>query len=168
LADAQPPLASLEGQGMKKRPSKFISVILVIAVILILTFLPGPLLDRLFLPWAFDRADHPALPGVWVGSLTTATGHQHGVFLEMYLPEPKGQSGLSRDWRSAPYGEVEGTLRMCDEHGQVRSYTIDGNPEDREASHLRSDGTVNVSLHRSIRSSSCSTGLGCGQQRPGL
>ena len=118
---------------MQKRPSKFISAILVIGVILIISFLSGPLLDRLFLPWAFERTDHPALPGVWVGTLTTATGRPHGVILEMYLPEPKGKR---RDWRSDPYGEVEGTLRMCDERGQVRSYTIEGEPEDREASRL--------------------------------
>jgi hypothetical protein len=121
---------------MKKRPSKFISVILVIAVILILTFLPGSLLDRLFLPWAFDRTDHLPLPGVWVGTLTTATGRQSGVVLEMYLPEPKGRKGLRRDWRNAPYGELEDTLRMCDESGLVRSYTIEGNPEDRKASRM--------------------------------
>jgi hypothetical protein len=92
---------------MNKRPSTFIGTILVIAVILAVTFLSGPLLDRLFLPWAFDRADHPALPGVWVGILTTATGGQRGVVLEMYLPEPKGRRSLRRDWRNAPYGEVE-------------------------------------------------------------
>lgn len=118
---------------MQKRPSKFISAILVIGVILIITFLSGPLLDRLFLPWAFERTNHPALPGVWAGTLTTATGRPHGVILEMYLPEPKGKR---RDWRSDPYGELAGTLRMCDEHGQVRSYTIEGEPEDREASRL--------------------------------
>ena len=120
---------------MKKRPSNFIPTILVILVILAITFLAGPLLDRLFLPWAFESADHPALVGGWVGTLTTTTGDQRGVILEMYLPEPKGR-GLRRDWRSAPYGEVEGTLKMCAEDGQMRLYTIEGNPEDREASRL--------------------------------
>ena len=121
---------------MKKQPSKFTAMIIVIGLILAITFLAGPLLDRLFLPWAFESADHPALPGIWVGTLTTATGGQRGVVLEMYLPEPKGRRGLRRDWRNAPYGELEGTLQMCSEDGQVRSYTIEGNPEDRQASRL--------------------------------
>lgn len=121
---------------MKKQPSKFTAMIIVIGLILAITFLAGPLLDRLFLPWAFESADHPALPGIWVGTLTTATGKQRGVVLEMYLPEPKGRRGLRRDWRNAPYGEVEGTLQMCGEDGQMRSYTIEGNPDDRQATHL--------------------------------
>jgi hypothetical protein len=121
---------------MKKQPSKFTAMIIVIGLILAITFLAGPLLDRLFLPWAFESADHPALPGIWVGTLTTATGGQRGVVLQMYLPEPKGRRGLRRDWRNAPYGELEGTLQMCSEDGQVRSYTIEGNPEDRQASRL--------------------------------
>jgi hypothetical protein len=54
----------------------------------------------------------------------------------MYLPEPSGRRGLRRDWRNSPYGEVEGTLQMCAEDGQMRSYTIEGNPEDREASRV--------------------------------
>src|SRR5690349_13140732 len=122
--------------AMKKQPSRFIALTITFGLILAVAYLSGPLLDRLFLPWAFESAGHPALPGVWIGSLTTATGHQHGVFLEMYLPEPKGRRGLRRDWRSNPYGEVAGTLRICDEHGKIRSYTIEGSPEDREASHL--------------------------------
>src|SRR5215217_8015876 len=121
---------------MKKRPNRFTVVILVIVVIVALNFLPGLLFDLLFLPWAFASAGHPALPGVWVGSLTTATGRQHGVVLEMHLPEPKGRRGWVRNWRSAPYGELEGTLQMCDAEGQVRSYTIGGNPDNREASRL--------------------------------
>ena len=120
---------------MKKRPN-FISLILVIGIILAIAFGAGPLLDRLFLPWAFERADGPALPGVWVGSLTTTTGHQHGVILEMYLPEPKGRRGLRRDWRTNPYGELAGTLRMCNASGLVRSYTIEGSPDDRNASRM--------------------------------
>ena len=60
----------------------------------------------------------------------------YGVIIEMYLPEPKGRRGLRRDWRSAPYGEVKGTLQMCGEDGQMRSYTIEGNPDDRQATHL--------------------------------
>jgi hypothetical protein len=121
---------------MKKRPSQVIGAIVVLIIILAITFLAGPSLDRLFLPWAFERADRPALIGVWVGTLTTASGDQRGVMLELVLPEPSGRRGLRRDWRSAPYGEVEGTLQMCAEDGQMRSYAIEGNPEDREARRL--------------------------------
>jgi hypothetical protein len=116
---------------MKKRPSSFVSLIILIAIMLGVTFLSGPLLDRLFLPWAFGSDGHPALPGTWVGTLTTATGRQQGVVLAMYLPVPKGRRGLRRDWRSDPYGELEGTLQMCNGSGRVRSYTIEGELDDR-------------------------------------
>jgi len=121
---------------MKKQPSKFTAMIIVIGLILAITFLAGPLLDRLFLPWAFESADHPALPGTWVGTLTTATGGHRGVVLELYLPAPTGRRGLRRNWRGAPYGELGGTLRMCNGSGRVRSYTIEVNPDDRQATHL--------------------------------
>jgi hypothetical protein len=120
---------------VKKRRATFIPMLLVIAVGLAITFLAGPLLDRLLLPWAFESADHPALPGTWVGMLTTATGGQRGVVLQLYLPEPEGRRGV-RNWRGAPNGEVGGTLQMCSADGQVRAYTIEGEPEDREASRL--------------------------------
>jgi hypothetical protein len=121
---------------MKKRPSSFISLIILIAVVLGVALLAGPLLDRLFLPWAFGSDGHPALTDTWVGTLTTATGRQQGVVLEMYLPEPRGRRGLRRDWRNDPYGELEGTLRMCNGSGGVRSYTVEGEPDDRQATHL--------------------------------
>lgn len=87
---------------MKKRASGFIRLILVIAAIAAAAFLPAPLLDRLFLPWAFARADRPALTGSWVGSLTTATGRPRGVVFELRLPEPEGEGGLVRDSRRDP------------------------------------------------------------------
>lgn len=117
---------------MKKQPSKSVALIIVVVLILAIAFLSGPLLDRLFLPWAFASADHPALPGTWVGTLTTATGRKHGVFLTMYLPEPTNRRG-TRDWRTNPYGELAGTLQMCNDDGLVRSYTIEGSPNDRDA-----------------------------------
>jgi hypothetical protein len=121
---------------MKERFYSFIGWILVIAAIFAITFLSAPLLDRLFLPWAFEHNDRPALTGRWVGSLTTATGRPRGVVFELRLPEPKGEDGLVRDWRSAPYGELEGIARVCDERGQVRAYTLEGEPENRQATRL--------------------------------
>jgi hypothetical protein len=121
---------------VKKRRASFIPLIIVIGFGLAVTFLGGPLLDRLLLPWAFAGDDHPALPGTWVGMLTTATGGQRGVVLELYLPEPSGRRNMTRDWRGDPYGEFKGTLQMCGADGQLRSYTIEGEPEDREASRL--------------------------------
>ena len=121
---------------MKKRAYGFIGWIVIIVAVIVFTILPGPLLDRLFLPWAFEHADRPALTGSWVGSLTTATSRPLGVVLELRLSEPEGEDGLVRDWRSAPYGGLEGTARICDEHGEVRSYTIEGEPENRQATQL--------------------------------
>lgn len=120
---------------MKKRSSRFM-LILTIAAAVAISVLAPQLLDRLFAPWAFENDGRPALTGSWVGSLATATGKPRGVVLEIILSEPKGRGGLVRDWRSAPYGEFDGTARMCDERGQVRSYTIEGEPKDRHATHL--------------------------------
>lgn len=119
---------------MKKRSSMLAGVLFLITVGL--TLLAAPLLDRLFAPWAFEHTGRPALTGRWVGKLTTATGQTYGVLLELLLPEPKGRAGLVRDWENAPYGEIAGTALSCDEHGQVRAYTIDGEPEDRQARHI--------------------------------
>jgi hypothetical protein len=121
---------------MKKRANTFIRLILIVSALVAVAILPAPLLDRLFLPWAFARADRPALTGTWVGSLATATGRPRGVVFELRLPEPQGEGGLVRDWRSAPYGELEGTARVCDERGQVRAYTLEGEPENRQATRL--------------------------------
>jgi hypothetical protein len=119
---------------MKKRSYALAGLTLLLAVAI--AFLSGPLLDRLFAPWAFEHNGRPALTGSWVGLLTTATGQSHGVLLELLLPEPKGEEGLVRAWREAPYGALGGTARVCDQRGQVRSYTIEGEPEDRQATHL--------------------------------
>lgn len=109
-------------------------VILIITVGL--SFLAGPVFDRLFAPWAFEQAGRPALTGRWTGQLTTGTGRTHGVLLELVLPEPRGRGGLVRDWEGAPYGEIAGTARVCDERGQIRVYTIEGEPEDRRATQI--------------------------------
>ena len=121
---------------MRKQPAKSILLLTLIGLFFALTYFVGPFLDRLFLPWAFDSADRPALPGTWVGTLTTATGGQRGVMLHMYLPEPKGRKFLRRDWRTSPNGELAGTLQMCGNDGQLRSYTIEGKPQDRQAARL--------------------------------
>lgn len=119
---------------MKKYSSMLAGVVFLIAIGL--SFLAGPLFDRLFAPWAFEQTGRPALTGSWVGQLTTATGQTYGMLLELLLPEPSGRAGLVRDWENAPYGELAGTARLCDELSQVRVYTIEGEPEDRQAAHF--------------------------------
>jgi hypothetical protein len=121
---------------MKKRSSGCIGTILGLAIAIAIGLLSAPLLDRLFLPWAFAHTDRPALTGTWVGSLRTATGHPYGALLELWLPEPKGEEGLVRDWLNAPNGELEGTAKVCDEKGQLRSYTLEGEPKNRQATQL--------------------------------
>lgn len=96
----------------------------------------GSLFDRLLAPWAFEQSGRPPLTGYWVGNLTTATGQTYGVLLEIRLPEPKGRGGLVRDWENAPYGEFAGTARSCDANGQLRVYTVEGEPDDRQASQI--------------------------------
>jgi hypothetical protein len=127
---------------MKKRSSGWIGCLALIVFLAAIVF-GGPLVprlfDRLFAPWAFESAGHPALPGRWVGLLTTTTGRRRGVVLDLRLPEPsiRGRSGiLRRDWRSTPHGELAGTARVCDDRGQVRSYTIEGEPDNRQATRL--------------------------------
>ena len=119
---------------MKKRSSMLASVIFIIFFWLI--YLAGPLLDKLFAPWAFEQLGRPALTGSWIGQLTTATGQARGVLLGILLPEPEGRAGLVRDWEYAPYGEIAGTASLCDERGLMHVYTIDGEPEDRQATHI--------------------------------
>jgi hypothetical protein len=108
-------------------------LLLLIPALVLGIVLVAPLLDRLLLPWAFDD---PALTDSWVGSLTTATGRQRGLLLELRLPAAEGRSGLVRDWENAPHGELAGQARMCDEQGQVRVYLIDGEPENFRATRL--------------------------------
>ena len=119
---------------MKKRSPMLTGIMFLIVVGL--AFTASPVFDRLFAPWAFERNGQPALTGHWTGQLTTATGQTYGVLLDLLLPEPKGRRGLARDWENAPYGELGGTARLCDENGQRRLYTIDGEPEDRQATHI--------------------------------
>lgn len=105
-------------------------------LLIVIAFGSGPLMDRLLAPWAFEQDGRPALTGSWVGRLTTATGQSRGVLLELLLPEPNRRRGFSRSWRQSPHGTLGGSARVCDPHGQVRSYTVDGKPADRQATHL--------------------------------
>jgi len=121
---------------MQKYARSCLGLIFALVIITGIAFFSQWLFDRLLLPWAFERADGPALTGNWVGSLTTATGRPLGVVVELILPEPKGEGGFVRDWHSAPYGELEGTARVCEASGAVHSYTVEGEPENRQATHL--------------------------------
>lgn len=119
---------------MKKKPSPAL-VGLAFLFLLVLAFGLRPLMDRLLAPWAFEREGRPALTGSWVGLLTTASGQSRGVWLELVLPEPTGRRGR-RSWKGSPYGKLGGTARVCDSRGEVRSYTIDGKPQDRHATRI--------------------------------
>ena len=121
---------------MKKQLRGCLGSILVLAVTVGIAFSAQWGFDWLLLPWAFERGGRPALVGSWVGSVTTTTGHPFGVMIELRLAEPKGEGGLVRDWHGAPYGELEGTAQVCDELGSMHSYTIEGEPEDRQATRL--------------------------------
>jgi hypothetical protein len=120
---------------MKKKASP-VWTGLAILVLLVIAFGSGPLMDRLFAPWAFDHEGRPALTGLWVGRLTTATGQSRGVLLELLLPKPNRRHGFTRSWRQSPHGTLGGSARVCDPQGQVRSYTVDGKPADRQATQI--------------------------------
>jgi hypothetical protein len=117
-----------------KKPS-FALTAAAFLLLLVFAFVSGPITDRLLAPWAFEHAGRPALTGTWVGRLTTATGQSRAVWLELLLPEPRGRRG-TRPWRQAPYGTLGGSARVCDQHGQIRSYTVDGKPADRHATQI--------------------------------
>jgi hypothetical protein len=51
----------------------------------------------------------------------------------MSLP---GISGGPRPYRRTKYGTLEGTARTCDEAGQIRSFTVLGAPDIRDASRM--------------------------------
>ena len=89
--------------------------------------------DRWRFPWAYEQSGRPTLTGSWVGSLTTATGQHRGVIMEMHLPDI---SGRKRKVRRTRFGSLEGTARTCDERGEVRSLTLSGNPDNKDATQL--------------------------------
>ena len=89
--------------------------------------------DRWRFPWAYAESGKPTLTGTWVGSLTTATGQRRGVIMEMHLPDI---SGRKRKTRRTRFGNLEGTARTCDERGEIRSLTLSGKPDNKEATQL--------------------------------
>ena len=91
-------------------------------------------IDMWRFPWGYEASGKPTLTGTWVGSLTTATGQHRGVFMEMHLPDI---SGRKRKYRRSRYGDLVGTARTCDERGEVRSLTLSGTPQNREATQLQ-------------------------------
>jgi hypothetical protein len=129
-------LFCIKSAQMEKHFRSCLGWILALAIIIGIAFFSRWLFDWLLLPWAFERAAGSAVTGNWVGSLTTATGRPLGVVLELSLPEPKGGGGFVRDWENAPYGELEGTARVCEPSGEVHSYTVEGEPENRQATRL--------------------------------
>ena len=90
-------------------------------------------LDMWRFPWGYEASGKPTLTGTWVGSLTTATGQHRGVIMEMHLPDI---SNRKRKVRRARFGDLVGTARTCDERGEVRSLTLSGKPDNKEATKL--------------------------------
>ncbi len=117
---------------MAKSSTKTLTL-LVFAVIIGIAYGAPRFFDRLWLPWAYPRGGGKPLPSIWVGSLTTATGQRFGILLDLRLRTYYGTRG-GRDWRSAPYGSFDGTLRSCDASGTIQEYKVSGSAEDRHAS----------------------------------
>ena len=90
-------------------------------------------LDMWRFPWGYAESGKPTLTGTWVGSLTTATGQHRGVFMEMHLPDI---SNRKRKVRRTRFGDLEGTARTCDERGKIRSLTLSGKPDNKDATQL--------------------------------
>ena len=90
-------------------------------------------LDMWRFPWGYAESGKPTLTGTWVGSLTTATGQHRGVFMEMHLPDI---SNRKRKVRRTRFGDLEGTARTCDERGEIRSLTLSGKPDNKDATQL--------------------------------
>ena len=90
-------------------------------------------LDMWRFPWGYAESGKPTLTGTWVGSLTTATGQRRGVFMEMHLPDI---SNRKRKVRRTRFGDFEGTARTCDEQGEIRSLTLSGKPDNKDATQL--------------------------------
>lgn len=120
---------------MAKSSTKTLTL-LVFAAIVGIGYGAPRMFDRLWLPWAYPRGGGHPLPGVWVGSLTTATGRRFGVLLDLRLKTYYNTRRGRRDWRSSPYGSFEGVLRSCDARGETHNYSIDGAPNDRRAAKL--------------------------------
>lgn len=118
---------------MKKRANGFVILIL-LAVIVFGGNAFWRQLDRWRFPWAYGSSGRPTLTGTWVGSLTTATGLPRGVIVQMDLPRISAER--RRQYRRTKYGTLEGTALTCDEAGQIRSFTVNGSPDTRDATRM--------------------------------
>ena len=109
-----------------------VALVVLVGVYVATTFFSRRL-DMWRFPWAYEGSGRPTLTGTWVGSLTTATGQRRGVIMEMHLPDI---SGRKRKTRRTRFGDLEGTARTCDERGDIRTLTLSGKPDNREATQL--------------------------------
>jgi hypothetical protein len=117
---------------MAKRKTSWLTLFIVLALAFGVTTLGSHVIEHTFARWAFGIDGRAPLADEWVGRLKTATGRPRAVYLELELAESSGRR-RTRIGRGAPNGSMEGTLLSCDERGIVREYTVDGTPEDRDA-----------------------------------
>jgi hypothetical protein len=117
-----------------RRKTSWLTLFIVLALTFGVTTLGSRTIEHTFARWAFGIDGGPPLADEWVGRLTTATGRPRAVYLELELAESHSRRRRTRVGRGALNGRFDGTLRSCDERGTVREYTVDGTPEDRDAS----------------------------------
>lgn len=90
-------------------------------------------LDRWLHPWADTSSGKPVLLGSWVGRLTTGGGRPRVVFMQI----ERYQVHRSRRSRCRNCDDrIQGRVLSCDERGRIVGYTLDGQPEDRDAARL--------------------------------
>lgn len=94
--------------------------------------------DQWRFPWGYASSGRPTLTGSWVGTLRTAGGQSYGVLLALELPDIVRER---RSYRRGRYGALEGTARTCDTTGGIRSYTVYGAPETRDATRIQLGST---------------------------
>lgn len=90
-------------------------------------------------PWGYAVGGRPALPGTWVGPLTTAGGLRSGVLLELRLipvNPPQKTTSFSRRrklWRGRNATTLSANARFCDDRGEQR-LAGNGSSADKKAS----------------------------------
>ena len=90
----------------------------------------GTRIDRWRFPWGYPDTGRPSLAGTWVGPITTGSGRQLGMLLELKMAPLGSSRRRSVLFRTRRNRWFEGRVLVCESRGRVQHYTIYGAPDD--------------------------------------
>ena len=128
---------------MAKRPKRGITVLGIAALVGIMVGMDWieTRIDMWQYPWGYAVGGRPALPGTWVGLVTTAGGLRTGILLDLRLtpvnpPRPPGSFSYSRSFgRGRNATTLSAKARTCDDRGE-QLLSGPGSTADKKASHI--------------------------------